>query len=308
MKDITPKETLDQKIGISQGLWDIFLPWGVGACLALTSQLAAPAVQRMIEEGSHEKLTYDIAYIISFLIFLFWFSRLVRKRFKARTKEMRVTDNPNHCPTLVIFLSTAFNECPCELEKMGIASLKTDLQKIVDYKEDMHEKQKRPTNWAWEMPLRSIHYHIKDINNPLLKEIIIVCSPESLDQLAKFKKLLDGYLNSTAIEIKSLLKTNAGTTDLNLYNANIQDLNGINFEDFDELSAHLYKAINQLSKQGKQPKDIMIDFTSGQKVTSIVAAALTFNSEINAQYISTKTLEVKGYDIVYGTRRIPDFG
>jgi len=46
----------------------------------------------------------------------------------------------------------------------------------------------------------------------------------------------------------------------------------------------------------------MIDFTSGQKPTSIVAATLTFNRKIKAQYVQTNDpWRVLSYDVVYAT-------
>ncbi len=51
---------------------------------------------------------------------------------------------------------------------------------------------------------------------------------------------------------------------------------------------------------------IMIDFTGGQKVTSVVAASVTFNRTIKAQYIQTNTPhEVISYDILMGRRKHP---
>ncbi len=45
----------------------------------------------------------------------------------------------------------------------------------------------------------------------------------------------------------------------------------------------------------------MIDFTGGQKVTSVVAASLTFNRRIKAQYVQTNPpWQVVSYDVIHG--------
>ena len=74
---------------------------------------------------------------------------------------------------------------------------------------------------------------------------------------------------------------------------------GWNFESFDELSDALWKLIRMLKKQQVEEKDIVIDFTGGQKVTSVVAAAITINRHIDAQYVQTNSpWEVLSYDVI----------
>ena len=48
-------------------------------------------------------------------------------------------------------------------------------------------------------------------------------------------------------------------------------------------------------------KHIVIDFTGGQKVTSVLAATVTINRDILSQYVSNaKDHPVLGYDLVFG--------
>ena len=43
---------------------------------------------------------------------------------------------------------------------------------------------------------------------------------------------------------------------------------------------------------------IMVDFTGGPKVASVVAATVTFNRDIRAEYVSTREPHpVRGYDL-----------
>jgi len=303
MEDNKQTNEFEKRIEWTKGKLDSILPWFVGAGVALTSQWAAPAIQDLFEK--QEKVKLDVIYIAVFFIFLVWLARITRQHFKARTKELRVINNPSQCSQLILFLSTARPYEGFTLEKNGLATLEPDLDNILEYKTKQKEQGERVNYWAWEMPLRAIHYHIKNINSPTLQQIIIVCSKESLEQYTDFEKILSGYLKDSNISIALLLKTDAEETSLSSYDKS-ENLNGIDFEDFDDLSKHLHKTIGILTKQGVKREDIMIDFTGGQKVTSVVAATLTFNSNIKAQYISTRTLSVKGYDIVYGTAHIPE--
>jgi hypothetical protein len=54
---------------------------------------------------------------------------------------------------------------------------------------------------------------------------------------------------------------------------------------------------------GFREKEVVVDFTGGQKVTSGAALLLTFNREIKAQYIQTNApWEPLWFDIVLGFR------
>jgi hypothetical protein len=49
-----------------------------------------------------------------------------------------------------------------------------------------------------------------------------------------------------------------------------------------------------------QEDEIMIDFTGGQKVTSVVAAYISANSKVKAQYVQTNDpWQVKSYHMKY---------
>jgi hypothetical protein len=81
---------------------------------------------------------------------------------------------------------------------------------------------------------------------------------------------------------------------------------GWDFENFDELSEAVSRLLHDLHQQGVSDSQIMIDFTGGQKVTSVVATAVTFNRPIKAQYVQTNfPHHVISYDIVLG---LPETG
>jgi len=80
---------------------------------------------------------------------------------------------------------------------------------------------------------------------------------------------------------------------------------GLDFEDYDELAGVLSRLFRQLQDQGVPERSIMVDFTGGQKVTSVAAVATTFDLDISAQYVQTGgKKEVYSYDMVLEKARL----
>lgn len=74
---------------------------------------------------------------------------------------------------------------------------------------------------------------------------------------------------------------------------------GWDFERFDDLSRAVLHLLRVFKRQRVRDDQIMIDFTGGQKVTSVVAASVTFNRTIKAQYVQTnEPYAVISYDIL----------
>jgi sigma54-dependent transcription regulator len=89
----------------------------------------------------------------------------------------------------------------------------------------------------------------------------------------------------------------------------IENVRVRNFESFDELSKAMWMLIRKYLKDNQPEKDIMIDFTGGQKVTSVVAAAVTFNRKIKAQYVQTKSpWDVLSFDVIHASSDTGSFG
>lgn len=298
------------------------LPWFIMAITALLAPIASSSVKDIFEKKvlsigepmSQDLLKLNIIYISLFMLsFILLF--IVRKHlFIPRTKVMK-DDRPEVRPHLILFLSEVGKHVinkydeklvpkGLTLEKNGIFSLDSDIQAITDYKE------KNRVFWPWEMLMRSIRYHIGNKDKPVLKTITVICSPESIKQFPLFAQFIKGYINETGIELKLFAYQNHELcwecSDL----LDIDEVDGIDFESFNELSKSLASCVKFHKKyKFNQPrvkeKMIMIDFTSGNKVSSVVAATISFNSGIKAQYVSTqKPYEIKGYDIVYGTSNI----
>jgi hypothetical protein len=67
--------------------------------------------------------------------------------------------------------------------------------------------------------------------------------------------------------------------------------------------------LREFKRQHVADDRIMIDFTGGQKVTSVVAASVTFNRTIKAQYVQTNAPhQVISYDILLGSSETGGLG
>ncbi len=154
--------------------------------------------------------------------------------------------------------------------------------------------------WSWEMPLRAIWEHAKA---GTLEDVTVICSPQSWPQLPLFIKICQQYPQFAGVRYFVLVQVhNDGQLlaweDLDPSRG---DYRGWDFERFDQLSEALWDLLNEFDQRGFRETDIMIDFTGGQKVTSVAAAMITYNRQVKAQYVSTQTLQVRSYDIVIPT-------
>lgn len=297
-------------------------PWIVLSVTVLSTSLASNAIQKLLEEFvfkidtalKPEEIYPNILYIVTFIGSITWLYTLRSHLFRARTQGMKNVETPEQREHLILFLSNIdsrqlnnYNErlipSGLILENSGLQSLDNDLLLIEKYKENNR------MFWSWEMTFRTIRHHIGDINSPTLKSITVMCSPESIEQLPQFGEIVKNYIQHTEITFKVLAKKKSahywGTWNNSSTN---QQITGYDFEDFDELTSALHWYVKQRLINKVKEKEMVIDFTGGMKVTSVVAATLTFNSNIKAQYISTKTSQIKGYDVIYGTSNLPSIG
>ncbi|MBW1992577.1 MAG: hypothetical protein JRI59_10825 [Deltaproteobacteria bacterium] len=84
---------------------------------------------------------------------------------------------------------------------------------------------------------------------------------------------------------------------------NVSAYQGWDFESFDELSHALWFLLRKSPFKNFSAAEVMIDITGGQKPTSVVAAAITFNRPIKAQYVQTNyPWDVISYDVELPSR------
>lgn len=179
------------------------------------------------------------------------------------------------------------------VEELSCDDLAEDLDIMAACKKTTHP-------WSWEMPLRALDWHRRD---GVLQSVSLIGScdseeytksggtkglPGSFRQLPWFLNLCWQYpetQNLTYLVVDKRL----GRYHLlePTIEAPFSPAGGWNFEDFNELKHCLKDHLADLNAKGIPDQDIMIDFTGGQKVTSVVATAMTLNRPLQAQYIQT---------------------
>lgn len=276
--------------------------WLTIAIFVLSANWAANVIQDSIKlffEGRVEISPIGLSYATFFFAMSYLLYISIFNPF-PRTRYMNDVEQPEKRSYLIIFLSEVVNAeafvegVPPWLSLTG--DFKKDFETLVEYKMSPEKRY-----WKWEMPLRAIAHHIGKLQN-----IVVICSNESISQYGWFLGILDKYNDLNGVNTHVLIKKDNRPLLSKEYDKSIHL--GWNFMKFDEMSkAHDY-LIKELFKKGVREKDIMIDFTGGTAVTSVVAAAITFNRKIKAQYVNTNpNWEVVSYDIVFESSRISDF-
>lgn len=270
-------------------------PWFVAALVALSSHWAAHAIEHSIDAiCGHANIGLSgirLFYIIFFLIMVVILIKVRTAFFRPRTRYMR-GETPEKREHLIIYLSDLIMN---DQSKEGIPSgitiegdFKKDLVKLVEYKKTHHP-------WRWEMPLRAIKHHLGK-----LKSITLICSDKSILQVGLFQNILKKYHQLNDVQIQLLIKHHNKPLLVSKYDD--RQHKSWNFEEFDDLSNALIYLIKTFKSNGISEKEVMIDFTGGQKVTSVVAAAITFNRPVKAQYVQTNDpWNVRSYDILLGS-------
>jgi hypothetical protein len=270
-------------------------PWVIGAFVVLSSNWAANTLQDTIKllfgESSVEISWIGLFNIVFFLIMVILLYKERTAFFQPRTRFMK-GESPEKRQHLVLFLSELNTKVnlsegiPSEITLDG--NFEKDLDKLVAYK-------KNKPFWRWEMPLRAIRHHVGK-----LESITIICSSESIKQVDWFRNVLRKYSELNELCIQCFIKENNRPIFCTTYETNKHS--AWNFEEFDDLSRALLHLLRAFQKLGIPEKEIMIDFTGGQKVTSVVAAAITFNRNVKAQYVQTnEPWKVLSYDILLGS-------
>lgn len=276
------------------------LPWLLGALVVLSSDGASGVFTTLMDAIRESGRGYDLSpagalRLAVFGVFVWLFYRQRSALFLPRTRFMK-GESPEKREHLVIFLSELNKRVPLTNGvPNGLSltwNLEQDLEKMVEYK-------KTNPYWNWEMPLRGLRHHVGKI-----RTVTIFCSKESIDDVGSFQRILLGY--NEFKDIKSRVYVKRDGKPFLADGEYVRDKDNKDedwvFEDFDDLGRGLLKLITIFYSEGIPEKEIMIDFTGGQKVTSAVAAAVTFNRKIKAQYVQTSGRhEVRGFDIYMGS-------
>lgn len=181
--------------------------------------------------------------------------------------------------------------------------------------------------FKWEMPLRAVRFHATE---GVLQHLIVVASPESLQQVPAFAAIVRGHFPSDQLSIwlntlypadcdLALLSGADATVDLadhqvrttlitvESFNESLQQgtavslFAGFDFESFRELTDGLNALYDDLVRKPLclPESQITVDITGGQKVVSIVGAITSIDRPIQAQYVQTGgAKDVIAYDLI----------
>lgn len=289
-------------------------PWLAAAATALTANLFATAVYELGRDvsdwmyhlvgccatGAAALLASAVVYLVLLVASTVWLYRKRTAFFAPRTRDLRMEKPAPLREHLVLFLSN-LDLTHGEWGEGGIPrwltltqDLNADLDRMTQIKREDRRKQ-----WTWEMPLRAVWHHAKQ-----LATLTIVASPESITQLNWFCAILRQYPPLQSLRIRVIRNCGKARPQVEDYppRSPLEPSHGWDFEAFDPLS-HALRVLREEWPRLEPPirdKQVMIDFTGGQKVASVVAAAMTFNTRIKTQYVSTKTCDVISYDMVLG--------
>jgi len=296
-----------------------FSPWFWAAIAVLSANLTSSVIWETFNiwaDGENSNISYwRIMICILFVSLVVKFYRNRNKFFPPRTKRFSNKDAEKR-KHLFLFLSTISpnieetSGIPDKLELL-FSNIAEDLEIMKKAKES--EEKENKVQWNWEMPLRAINHHLK----MPLETITLICSEKSLDQAHLFLNICRKYNELNNIHFYLLLQKKCEPKHLDVAFINrandfkydkFIDFQGLDFENFDKLTdAFVYLLGLKIFKNAEE--DIMIDITGGQKPTSIVGAAITFNKKIKAQYIQTSgENRALSYDVILASSHTGGFG
>ena len=283
--------------------WTEIQPWVAGVMVVLSSAWFADSVREGFEAlrvcMGWSGWGFGLFYFVILVASVYWLFQTRKTLFQPRTRRLEENTQPEQRQHLVLFLSNLnpkfFKEdsqgIPEWLEISG--DINKDLEAMKTLKEEDSFKK-----WQWEMPLRAIRHHIGT-----LQQVVLVCSEESMQQAHWFYNIAQRYPVFQDVKFMILLNVPSGPAQLDHYTGQKKELkDGWKFEEFNSQARAMRNLFDYFQNQGISEKQVMIDFTGGQKVTSVVALAITFNRDASAQYVQTnEPWNVIGYDVLLGT-------
>ena len=273
--------------------------WFLGAIAVLSANLAADALLKTFNtwsEGTRGAPYYQGAAEIAFFLFMVCILYTQREKFFAPRTRFFSDKTPEQRKHLVIFLSSLSKNLETTEGIPEGLTITGDMVKDIDALVKLKTHQ---SNWSWEMPLRAIMHHTEPTRIGPLRTVTIICSKESIHQASFFYKICRQYDRLEGVVFQILCKKNQKLQLEPLRGIDTTSAQGFDFESFDELSEGMGFLLRKFRRRGIRGSEIMIDITGGQKPTSVIGAAMTFNQEINAQYIQTNhPWNVKSYDVI----------
>lgn len=258
--------------------------------LAISSNMAATAIDQQA----------GLKFIFWLAVFLVFSLILSTIRGLGRVFEVRKSLASTQCPkqSLVCFISKQWGgrynsgtvEPPINNQGQFTAGrLPVVLNRACpeDILGDAELLANSNCRWNWEMILRAIYPHIKE-----LKTLHLIGSngkEGSFCELQVCRDWLQGYFASTEVALQCYSEP-------------------VDFNEFAEIEKTIEVILHKEKKTGTHHRNICIDVTGGMKPTSIAAAMTTYRSELSIQYVHTNSKEAIIYDIVLASSPETDEG
>jgi hypothetical protein len=275
-------------------------PWLLAGQTAVLAGLSSNVLWDTLtvwREGSAGRLNW--MYLLILLAFVASIGLLYRVRnafFRPRTRFLKDVQSVEARKYLVVFLSHLNTIRAGYHYEAGVPSW-FEPSSHGDFIKDtkaLENKKGEDLLWNWQMPLTAIHRH-----RGKLEKVVLICSDSktSIGGVHHFVRFCRRYEGLRHIEFLVYCRTSSPRL-LPVPEKNLGTKEGFDFDSFEQLSGAVWGIIAELKKDGARESEIMIDFTGGKKVTSIVAASATFNRRIIAQYVNTRDMRVTGYDVI----------
>ncbi len=273
--------------------------WLTATTGALALTYAGSEAGRLIDQlafgrptpGNHVLSLVVCFVILAALGYLGFLQREVLTRPRTRLRQIHKPPKRRHLTLFVSNLAPGRHDdktgFPIGFQPSG--KLTTDLNALVALKDT------GGAFWPWEMILRGVVHHV-----PRLEAVSALCSTVSIAQAHLLRHVLSCYPEFQNVKFQLLIRRNSGIDLVDLPTTPFKD-GGWDFEDFDEMCDGLLELFARLGNRERpiQHREITVNLTGGYKVTSVVAAAVTFNRDVMAQYVQTersKNHEPIGYD------------
>jgi len=135
---------------------------------------------------------------------------------------------------------------------------------------------------SWRMTIEAIAYHMDR-----LRTVIVIPSADS-------RVREDGSFRNIDLFKETINKLLPDGCSINI---DVRD--PVDYEDADALVVRLQKVYTDLYQEGFNDRDMIVDITGGQKVTTVAGAVISIIEGRRFQYVSTHDYKVRTYDIAY---------
>jgi hypothetical protein len=232
--------------------------------------------ERMLEHFIRHGMDWNIVdiEILGAGIFVLTSSWLIWRLSRRHSGVIvRLDRKAGFCPNLIFFLSP-----PCRPETSTEQRQEVLDCALVDLLDESW-LTRFPSNSPWVMPLAAVAWHARlgRAVGRRLQRVYVIPSPETMEHAGRFKELVEAGLRQKDLVVVAPRPTPFG--------------------DFHELSEAVDGAIREIEKL--EDSRFLVDITSGDKICSVVGAALTFEHGRRIQYVSGGGAEVAEYKLDY---------